>query len=200
VVWQDLGTGFTEIGFAASPPVRYIYQVTVTEAGFLAEALADTDGDGRRILWIVTESTSPHIIGTDAGDAELPLSLGTMADTRDYGIFGYRMERFKEWLILIAILVSFGFLGYGELRGKFTLFPYLLIIEALALFPLILGLILFSSIDTWAMIAALIFVFLLSLIWLLTFTMYNTNNQNDVCCRNDYISTHLRPTYYQNSY
>lgn len=86
VPWKDLGTGFTAIGFSTSGNVRFIYQVTATETGFVAEALGDTDGDGNRILFVATESTGPHIIGDPnytAVDGSITLSLGTRADTED---------------------------------------------------------------------------------------------------------------------
>ena len=81
VPWQDLGTGFTEIGFATNTPVRFVYQCTVTETGLVIEALGDTDGDGKRILFVSSESTGPCVVGP--ADAALPLSLGTRADTKD---------------------------------------------------------------------------------------------------------------------
>ena len=84
VPWQDLGTGFTEIDFTVSGEVRYIYQVSgATETSFVAEALGDTDGDGNRILFVATESTGHHVIGTDPRDADLILTLGTRNDTED---------------------------------------------------------------------------------------------------------------------
>ena len=82
VPWQDLG-GFTDIDFTVSGDVRFIYAVTATKTSFVAEALGDTDGDGDRILFVVTESTGPHVIGSYPQDAKLTLTLGTHNDTKD---------------------------------------------------------------------------------------------------------------------
>ena len=69
------------IGFSTIAKLRFVYQAKKTKTGFVAEALGDTDSDGNRILYVVTESTEPHIIGTHPDDAKLTLTLGTMADT-----------------------------------------------------------------------------------------------------------------------
>lgn len=71
------------LGFSTTTQFRFVYQAKKTKTGFVAETLVDTDSDGNRILYIVTESTEPHIIGTHPDDAKLTLTLGTMADTSD---------------------------------------------------------------------------------------------------------------------
>jgi hypothetical protein len=84
VQWVDTGGGFTTIDFMVAANVRFVYAVNqATETSFVAEALGDTDGDGNRILIVATESTSPHIIGSQPGDARLTLTLGTANDTKD---------------------------------------------------------------------------------------------------------------------
>ena len=84
VPWRDLGTGFTDIGFTPSAKVRFVYQVSgATEKRFVTESLGDTDGDGKRILFVSSEGPGPHVIGSDWRDASLPLSLGTREDTGD---------------------------------------------------------------------------------------------------------------------
>ena len=70
-------------GFSTTGKQRFVYQAKKTKTGFVAKALGDTDSDGNRILYVVTESTEPHIIGTHPDDARLTLRLGTIADTSD---------------------------------------------------------------------------------------------------------------------
>lgn len=82
--WQDLGTGFTNIGFQTSGDVRFVYGVNNSgTTSFLAEALADTDGDGNNILFVANQEMGPHVIGTDARDAALIPAVGTAGDTAD---------------------------------------------------------------------------------------------------------------------
>ena len=70
-------------GFATREDQRFVYQAKKTDMGFIVEALGDTDSDGNRILYVVTDNTEPHLIGTHPDDAKLTLTLGTMADTSD---------------------------------------------------------------------------------------------------------------------
>jgi len=83
----DLWTGnanYNAIGFSTSSKVRFVYQVSaISPIEFVGEALGDTDGDGDRVLFIITEDDAPHLIGTKPGDAGLTLALGTMGDTAD---------------------------------------------------------------------------------------------------------------------
>ena len=87
---RDNTGGFTRIGFITSSAVRFVYQSTVTETGgFVTEALGDTDADGKRILFVSSESMGPHLVGGPYSidgrlrDVSLPLSLGTREDTED---------------------------------------------------------------------------------------------------------------------
>jgi len=84
VPWVDTGGNFATIDFSVFGNVRFVYAVNqANETSFVAEALGDTDGDGNRILIVATESTAPHIIGSQPGDAKLTLTLGTANDTKD---------------------------------------------------------------------------------------------------------------------
>lgn len=84
VPWVDTDGatgGFTAIVFQPRGAVRFVYAVQATETSVVIEALGDTDGDGNRILFIATNTTSPHVLGP--GDAKLTLTLGTHNDTKD---------------------------------------------------------------------------------------------------------------------
>jgi prepilin-type N-terminal cleavage/methylation domain-containing protein len=90
--WVDLGVapadGFTQIGFATSADVRFIYGVNNSDTtSFVAEALGDTNGDGTNILFVANQVTGPHLIGTHANDGvdfvDANLTLGDNTMTSD---------------------------------------------------------------------------------------------------------------------
>ena len=80
VAWTDnaLGT-FGTIGFATNGPVRFVYAVSdISTTSFLAEALGNTNADGKSILFLAGPTDAPHVILT--GETA---SLGTDADNED---------------------------------------------------------------------------------------------------------------------
>lgn len=67
VAWSS-NRGFDTIGFAPPEPdaVYGSYKIAATETGFTVTGTCDVDGDGRRAVYVATESEPARLI-TDAG-------------------------------------------------------------------------------------------------------------------------------------
>lgn len=87
IAWNDLGTGFTAIGFDTNKPVRFSYAVkadaTNPHLEYDAGAIGDADGDfvtattTGRVLYLSSEATGPRVVTGADGAIVTALNVAT---------------------------------------------------------------------------------------------------------------------------